>query len=533
MDMKSKPLTVIGFLGSTLDAGQKAVRWSRWRPSVALCQHDDLPIARFDLWFQPKFDAIRNQVSEDLKQISPHTDVRCHELKMTDPWDFESVYGELHDFARKYPFNIDAEDYLVHITTGSHVAQICLFLLTESRHFPARLLQTSPPLKEGTAARYSIIDLDLSKYDKLASRFNVEARESASVLKGGIETKNKKFNRLIDEIEHVAIGSRAPILLMGPTGAGKSQLAKRIYELKKHRRQVEGKFVEVNCATIRGDGAMSALFGHRKGAFTGAASERAGLLRAADGGMLFLDEVGELGADEQAMLLRAIEDKRFAPLGSDTEIASDFQLIAGTNADLQQAVRTGKFREDLLARINLWTFKLPPLKDRTEDIEPNVNYEVDQFTRTQGSKITFNKEARVAFLKFATSPDAHWSGNFRDLNAAITRMGTLARGGRIGVEVVVEEVARLRSAWKSESMDQTLTILESLFDDNSLNEIDPFDRAQLAEVVRVCRSSRSLSDAGRKLFSASRAKKESTNDADRLRKYLARFGMNWANLSES
>ncbi|HQY88966.1 MAG TPA: hypothetical protein PK402_09920, partial [Tepidisphaeraceae bacterium] len=97
----------------------------------------------------------------------------------------------------------------------------------------------------------------------------------------------------------------------------------------------------------------------------------------------------------------------------------------------------------------------------------------------------------------------------------------------------VEEVARLRSAWKSESMDQTLTILESLFDDNSLNEIDPFDRAQLAEVVRVCRSSRSLSDAGRKLFSASRAKKESTNDADRLRKYLARFGMNWANLSES
>src|SRR5205814_9346470 len=133
-----------------------------------------------------------------------------------------------------------------------------------------------------------------------------------------------------------------------------SRLARRIYELKKVRHAVKGEFVDVNCATLRGDGAMSALFGHTKGAFTGALKDRPGLLRTADAGVLLLDEIGELGPDEQAMLLRAVEDKAFLPVGTDREVQSDFQLVAGTNRDLGQAVRTGRFRDDLLARINLW-----------------------------------------------------------------------------------------------------------------------------------------------------------------------------------
>ena len=159
--------------------------------------------------------------------------------------------------------------------------------------------------------------------------------------------QNKKFNQLIDRIERVAISSKAPFFLTGPTGAGKSNLARRIYELKKTRRQISGAFVEVNCATIRGDGAMSSLFGHRRGAFTGAIADRPGTPARADGGLLFLDEVGGF-TDEQAMLLRSLEDKRFLPVGSDKEAQSDFQLIAGTNCDLSQAVSAGRFREDLL-----------------------------------------------------------------------------------------------------------------------------------------------------------------------------------------
>jgi transcriptional regulatory protein RtcR len=316
---------------------------------------------------------------------------------------------------------------------------------------------------------------------------------------------------------------------MGPTGAGKSLLARRIYELKKARRSIEGIFVDVNCATIRGDAAMSALFGHVKGAFTGAQKDRAGLLRAADKGVLFLDEIGELGIDEQAMLLRALEEKTFLPLGSDEEAHSDFQLIAGTNRDLFAAVREGKFREDLLARINLWTFLMPSLKNRTEDIEPNLDFELDRFAEKAGRRVTFSKEARGRFLDFALSPAAAWAGNFRDLNAAVARMATLAPGGRISTQVVDEETSRLSAAWhkpdaqQGDELEQFLTL-------EQLKEIDVFDRAQLAFVIGVCRRSRSLSEAGRTLFSASRTRKSLSNDADRLRKYLARFGLEFSKI---
>ena len=267
---------------------------------------------------------------------------------------------------------------------------------------------------------------------------------------------------------------------MGPTGAGKSRLARRIFELKKARHAVKGEFIDLNCATLKGDGAMSALFGHTKGAFTGAAlKDRAGLLRTADGGVLFLDEIGELGLDEQAMLLRAVEEKTFLPLGSDRESSSDFQLIAGTNRDLPAAVRDGRFREDLLARINLWTFALPGLRTRPEDIEPNLQFELDQYARKTGRHITFSKEARQKFLDFARSPSSQWSGNFRDLNAAIARMSTLSLGGRISVDVVAEEMARLTHSWAGPKPADAHEAVRELIGNERLEQLDLFDRVQL------------------------------------------------------
>lgn len=164
-------------------------------------------------------------------------------LDFRDQWDFEEVYGKLLDFARAEPLDPDAEDYLVHITTGTHVAQICLFLLTEARYLPGRLLQTQP--ERGTlnpVGVWNTIDLDLSRYDSIATRFAVASAESTSFLKSGIDTRNSAFNRVIDEIEQVALRSKAPILLMGPTGAGKSLLAAH---LRTQKAQAPG------CRTIR------------------------------------------------------------------------------------------------------------------------------------------------------------------------------------------------------------------------------------------------------------------------------------------
>jgi transcriptional regulatory protein RtcR len=522
---------VISLLGTQLDMGRGPNRWERWRPTVDLHRHDDLVVDRLELLFDRRYQGLANTLKEDIASVSPETEVRFHQVGFRDPWDFEEVYGRLHDFTRGYAFDPEQEQYLVNVTTGTHVAQICLFLLTESHHFPGRLLQVSPPgrQRQGTPGSYAVIDLDLSRYDALASRFRLEQQEDLSFLKSGIETRNAAFNTLIERIERVASASTAPILLTGPTGAGKSQLAGRIYELKQRRQQVAGPFVEVNCATIRGDQAMSALFGHVKGAFTGAAKDRPGLLRSADRGILFLDEIGELGLDEQAMLLRAIEEKRFLPVGTDTEVGSDFQLIAGTNRDLASAVATGVFREDLLARVNLWTFELPGLRERREDIEPNLDFELDQWATRSGNRVSLNKEARRRFLDFATGPDATWQGNFRDFNAAVVRMATLANGGRIDAALVGEEIDRLRASWRNETHDTTAD-LEEVLGAKRLAALDRFDQVQLAFVVATCRRSRSLSDAGRSLFHASRTRRAKTNDADRLRKYLARFDLSWDQL---
>jgi len=542
-----KDTVVIGIIGASLDAGKGPKRWDKWRPTVSICQHDELLVDRLELLCEPAFTALGHQIVRDIRSVSPETTVQLHFVGFEDPWDFEEVWRVLYDFAAEQTFDVERDDYLLHITTGTHVQQICSFLLAESRHIPAQLLQTSPITRRerretGTQrpGRYSVIDLDLSRYDSIAQRFAEEEQQALSFLKDGIETRNPGFNRLMQKIETVALASTAPVLLAGPTGAGKTRLAKRIFELKKARRQVTGRYVEVNCATLRGDGAMSALFGHKRGAFTGAVSDRGGLLKAADGGLVFLDEIGELGLDEQAMLLRAIEEKVFVPVGSDVETRSDFQLIAGSNRDLVQGVGEGTFRGDLLARINLWTFRLPGLAERIEDLEPNLAFELDQFARLQGRRVSFNKQARRRYLRFATGPDGAWSGNFRDLNASITRMGTLAPGGRIDEATVDEEIERLGHDWRRSvdgdpagapaSLAACRRLLEEVMDSSEVAGLDRLELVQLADVVSVCRGARSMSDAGRRLFAVSRSKRATTNDADRIRKYLLRFGLSFADL---
>jgi transcriptional regulatory protein RtcR len=528
-----KKNVVIGFLGTQLDySGSGSGRWDKWRPTVALCQQENLVVHRLELLHDARSRGLAERIRLDIASVSPETEVRRVEIELRDPWDFEEVYGSLHDLARGYAFDTDAEDYFIHITTGTHVAQICWFLLAEARYLPARLLQTSPPRKKDVSdsvGSYEIIDLDLSRYDKIAQRFERERGEGLSFLKSGIATRNAGFNRTIERIEHVAGRSRAPMLLVGPTGAGKSFLARRVYELKRQRQRLTGRFVEVNCATLRGDSAMSTLFGHVKGAFTGAATERAGLLRAAHGGLLFLDEIGELGPDEQAMLLKAIEEKRFFPFGADREIESDFQLIAGTHRDLRQWVAEGKFREDLYARINLWTFNLPGLADRREDIEPNLEFELDRFAREHGHLVRFNAEARRRYLAFASSAKACWTGNFRELTASVTRLATLADAGRITEDNVHEEIGRLEVTWSNGAQLDAAAMLLA----DKADALDLFDRCQLNAVIEVCRTSSSLSAAGRTLFAVSRLDRKDANDADRLRKYLQRFGLSFDGVRRS
>jgi len=524
-----KKQVALGLIGPTLDSGKSEKRWEKWRPTIALCQNGDLMINRLELLYQKKHARLLNQLVQDIRVMSPETEVKTHLINFSNPWDFEAVYTALHDFTRYFQFDPENEEYLVHITTGTHVAQICLFLLTESRRIPGKLIQTIPPSDGDKAAKksYSIIDLgDLSKYDQIAIRFEKERDYNRSFLKSGIDTLSSTYNRLIEKIERVAKKSCEPMLITGPTGSGKSKLARLIYDLKKDRHVIEGEFVELNCATLRGDAAMSALFGHVKNAYTGAKTYRKGLLVEADKGMVFLDEIGELGLDEQAMLLRAIEEKTFLPLGADKEIKSNFQLICGTNRDLQVRVANGTFREDLLARINLWTFAMPGLKDRPEDIEPNLEVELRRFYEKYNERVIFNKDAHERFLSFATSKDALWKANFRDLGGAVTRMAMLSTDGIIRVTDVNAEISHLKGQWTPPMKEITADYVGKIFGDRAAS-FDRFERVQLNDVLSVCVNAASLSEAGRILFSESRKNKAKSNDADRLKKYLDKFSLSW------
>lgn len=521
-----KKNVVLGFLGTKLDAGKRR----KWRPSFSLTQFEDFPVERLELIYDQKHSRVAHAVKRDVENSEAQTEVLLRQVNLHNPWDFEEVYGALFDFARGYGFDEEREEYHVHLTTGTHVAQICWFLLTESRHVPARLLQTSPPRdEEDRNGSMAVVDLDLSKYNALQQRFDVVTREYTDLLKAGINTRNKQFNALIERIELVATNTDAPLLLLGTTGTGKSELATRLYELKLQLRRVRGRFVHVNCSTLKGERAMSSLFGHRRGAIGSVTSDRKGLLREADGGVLFLDEIDELGLDEQAMILHAIESGKFYPLGSDHEITSKFQLFAGANRDLAKLVTEGKFRADLFSRLNLWTFTLPALKDRREDIEPNIEFELNKVERLLGLRVGFNSDASNKFLRFATDPATQWPGNFRDLGASIQRLCTLAPRGRITLSVVEDEIAYLSRQWASTNRNSDHQIV-SYYLAGKADKLDPFDLVQLAAVIRTCQNSASLSAAGRTLFAASRLTKKSSNDADRLKKYLEKFGLSWSDI---
>lgn len=528
-------ISMISVLGIIRDAagGRNASRWNYWRPNIGLAQQERLPIDEFHLIIDQKCLELSEFVKKDIQFISPKTKVIFHKVTLKNAWDFEEVYEKFYDLSQEPCFHESKTDYYIHITTGSHVEQICLFLLAESHNLPGKLVQTSP--REGHGVRdakdpkgtIDIIDLDLSRYDKLAKRFERKRQDDLAFLKQGIATRNKNFNRLIETIERVAVRSTKPLLLFGPTGAGKTQLASLIYDLRKRDCALKGKFVKVNCAALSGELVQSALFGYRKGAFTGAIADTDGYIKEADGGVLFLDEIGTLPSDTQALLLKAIEEKTFRPLGSKQDEHSDFQLICGTNADLESAAESGKFRRDLLERINLWSFRLPGLADRREDIEPNIEYEIERYSRETKEHISFNREARKRFVDFALAPTTPWTGNFRELNAMITRMATLAEGGRISTDVVEEEIQRSK-ATKKQLPAQTSNNeidMETLLGKNYASRFDSFDLAQLAYVVKVCRESKTMADAAKKLFSVSRLSKKSSNDTDRLSKYLARFGL--------
>ena len=217
---------------------------------------------------------------------------------------------------------------------------------------------------------------------------------------------------VMQQIDKVS-SSRWPVLILGETGTGKELIAKTL-----HSRSVSGPFVVIDCSSLVGPLMESELFGHTKGAFTGAANMKLGLIELANGGTAFFDEIGELPLDLQAKLLRVLQEKEFRPVGSTQIRHSDFRIISATNRDLLSEVDKGTFRRDLYYRLNVITLRLPPLRTRTGDI-PEL---VEHFLRRYGRGQVMSDEAMQVLTSY------EWPGNVRQLEHCIQHMVAVNSG---------------------------------------------------------------------------------------------------------
>lgn len=295
------------------------------------------------------------------------------------------------------------------ITRALEAGQAGAFFFLEKSHLdPAGLLSILD--------RATSLQIERSQHQRLKEQMRDQYAFSNLI------GKSKKMRELFELIEAVA-ESDANILIQGENGTGKELIANAIH----HRSaRAKGPFIKINCAALPKDLIESELFGYKKGAFTGATSDKVGLLELAAGGSLMLDEIGEMPVLLQTKLLRVLQEREYRPIGSDRLVKVDFRLICATNIEPETALRDGRLREDLYFRINTVTLPVPPLRDRTEDLPLLCAHFLEKFNaRYRKRVLTISPAAYHLLIRF------RWPGNVRELENAIERAVLVAKSGEV------------------------------------------------------------------------------------------------------
>ncbi|THJ21999.1 MAG: sigma-54-dependent Fis family transcriptional regulator [Nitrospira sp. CG24D] len=279
---------------------------------------------------------------------------------------------------------------------------------------------------------------------------NVAARHGGFTRDVIVEGPSKAWRILKTQIAQVA-PSNAPVLIQGETGSGKEVAARLLHDFS---RRATGPFLAINCGAISRELLESELFGHEKGAFTGATGTKIGLIAAAEGGTLFLDELGEMPGPMQVSLLRFLDRNEYRPVGSTRTLQADVRIVGATNQDIQELVHQGRFRDDLLYRINTVTLRVPPLRERTEDLPALIDHILQTLRIPGATKRTVAKDALQRLATYA------WPGNVRELRNVIERMILMSTGTGPITHAEVEHVLP-----KSTSAPQTDDPAELTLDD--------------------------------------------------------------------
>ncbi len=279
-----------------------------------------------------------------------------------------------------------------------------------------------------------VLDKAVSRRALELEMHELRSRIEASTPEVDLESRSPRVRQLLGILAKAATRD-VSVLLRGENGTGKSVLARHLHALSARAAKP---FVVINCPTLSEELLASELFGHSRGSFTGAVRDQAGRVEIAEGGTLFLDEIGELPPSLQAKLLRFLQDRVFERVGENVTRSADVRIVAATNRDLEAEVRDGRFREDLLFRLNTFELVVPPLRDRREDILPLAHRFLAFFTTEAGQRLELTPEAEAALYAY------EWPGNIRELRNAMERAAVLAAGTRLGTELLPERIAERR-----------------------------------------------------------------------------------------
>lgn len=278
----------------------------------------------------------------------------------------------------------------------------------------------------------SFVAKGIKKRRKEEERQTLRQVMTRSVKRDAIVGRSEKMEEIFRLVDRVA-PARSTVLVTGESGTGKELIAKAIHEASP---RAENPFVVVNCSNIPSELLESELFGHTKGAFTGAVAAKKGLFEVADSGSIFLDEIGDLRPETQVRLLRVIQEREFTPLGDTNPLKVDVRIIAATNVDLKEAVKTGTFREDLYYRLSVVPMELPPLRHRIEDILPLTKHFIQKYNDENGRQISDQLSPEVLSLL----ENYNYPGNVRELENIIERAVVIAATDEITVDCLRPEV---------------------------------------------------------------------------------------------
>lgn len=360
------------------------------------------------------------------------SEVDLYQVDLESPIDYGAIYEEVSANLKGAGLPRDDVELSFHLSPGTPAMAAIWIILAKTR-FPAKLIQTSR--ERGVESVNFFFDLAsdflpeyLQRTGKRIARLTEGAKEVAPEF-GKIIHQSLVVRRQIDLARRMAV-LEVPVLILGETGTGKELFAEAVHAASSRADQV---FVAVNCGAMSPDLASSELFGHKRGAFTGAVSERQGHFQEANGGTLFLDEVGDLPADTQVRLLRVLQTGEVTPLGASKSVKVNVRIIAATHRDLAADVAAGRFREDLFHRLAVGILRLPPLRERDRDVAVLIDHflakiNADGRGKPEAQDKKLSDSAKKVLLSYA------WPGNVRELYHTLVRASIWSQGITIQAE---------------------------------------------------------------------------------------------------